>query len=191
MNRGAADRNDDRGAAALAPLMARIAAGDETAFSALYERTHAKLFGICRRILNDAGLAEEVLQEVYVTVWQRARTYDPGKASPVAWMAVIARNRAIDRLRKADRGAHESDAALADLASDEPSPFDRLSASDERRRLQDCLRQLDVRRRKVIAAAFYTGVTYAVLAERAGVPLGTIKTWVRRGLLQLRDCLDR
>lgn len=163
---------------------------DRTAFRTLYDLTSAKLFGICLRICGDKAAAEDVLSDVYLLVWRRAGAFEPGRASPITWLATIARNRAID-WRRANAG-HPA-MALDDagqIKDDSPSAVDRLVGEEEGRRLHLCLDALQERQRGAIRTAFFDGLTYAELAEREGVPLGTLKSWVRRGLARLRDCLD-
>ena len=149
----------------------------------------AKLFGICLRICGERQAAEDVLQEVYLTVWKRAAGYEPGRASPITWLATIARNRAIDWRREhlAGRSAPLENAHNAADAS--PRQDDRLADLQEEARLHACLDTLEHRQREAIRAAFFGGRTYAELAAHADVPLGTMKSWVRRGLLRLRECL--
>lgn len=174
----------------LDPLLRLIAHGDSGALSDLYDRTSSKLFGICVRLLGNHGEAEEVLQEVYLTVWKKAERFDPGKASPITWLAVLARNKAIDRLRR-HRLATDPIESAGDVADDQPSALDVLERVEEQGRLNGCLEELDHQQREMIRAAFLDGATYPELAEREGVPLGTMKSWVRRGLLRLRGCLQR
>ncbi len=167
-----------------------VARGERSALTELYTLTSAKLFGICLRICHDREDAEDVLQAVYVKVWQRAERFDPARASPITWLAAIARNSAIDRLRARARPA-EPISAAADLADDRPLADSIIEDAQERGRIHACLGELEVRTRESIRAAFFGGFTYAQLAERETVPLGTMKTWIRRGLLQLRACLGR
>jgi RNA polymerase sigma-70 factor (ECF subfamily) len=174
----------------LTRLLDAVARGDRIALSALYDRTSAKLFGICLRLLGSESEAEDVLQEAYVSVWRNAARFDPAKASPVTWMAVVARNKAIDRLRRRTLPIEAIDAA-ADVADDSPTAFDLVQQSQETARLSSCLDELDEKPRAMIRAAFLDGASYPELAEREGVPLGTMKSWVRRGLLSLRGCLER
>ena len=162
---------------------------DRAAFRTLYRLTSAKLFGVCLRICGERQGAEDVLSDVYLTVWKRAGAYEPGRASPISWLATIARNRAIDWRRAAGRRPSASIEASADIADDAPSSVDRLLHDEERKRLYGCLDQLDDRQRDAIRTAFFDGVTYAELADRRAVPLGTMKSWVRRGLARLKDCL--
>ncbi len=174
----------------LVPVMRSIAAGDRAALALLYERTSAKLFGICARLLPSEAEAEEVLQDVYVTVWQKADRFDAAKASPITWLAVLARNKAIDRLRRRSV-ATEDLAAAADIPDGGASALDLLERSEENARLAGCLDALDERQRTMIRAAFLDGDSYPELAQREKVPLGTMKSWVRRGLLRLRECLEQ
>jgi RNA polymerase sigma factor (sigma-70 family) len=174
----------------LAAALARIGGGDRSALRLLYEDTSAKLFGVCLRILRDRGAAEDVLQEVYLTIWRRAATFDPSRASPITWMVAIARNRSIDRVRATARPMLPIDDALgvSDLA---PGALEHIETVEQRQRLMNCLGELEERHAMAIRAAFLDGATYEMLAERADVPLGTMKTWIRRSLIKLRACLER
>jgi RNA polymerase sigma-70 factor (ECF subfamily) len=176
---------------ALSPLMPRIAAGDRSALRQLYDATSAKLFGVCLRILSDREEAEDVLQEVYVTVWRRADRFDAGRASVMTWVSTIARNRAIDRLRARGPLARAEPVEGLEIADDQPGAEALLSAADDAGRLHACLSELDERTKSVIRTAFFEGVTYDALAQRMGAPLGTVKSWIRRGLAKLRGCLER
>ena len=179
-----ADRRD------LVQVMGAVASGDRQALSALYGRTSAKLYGICLRVLHSETEAQDVLQDVYLTVWRKASRFDSTKASPITWLAVLARNRAIDQLRR--RGpASEMLMAAADVPDDRESASDVIEADQERQRLNNCLDELDERARAMIRSAFLDGATYPELAEREGVPLGTMKSWIRRGLKRLKGCLER
>ena len=174
----------------LIPVLQSIAGGDRAALALLYGRTSAKLHGICLRLLGSEAEAEDVLQDVYVTVWQKAARFDAAKASPITWLAVLARNKAIDRLRV--RRVATGELAEADnVADDSPSAFDVVEAGQEHQRLGHCLEELDEKQRAMIRAAFIEGATYPELAEREAVPLGTMKSWIRRGLMRLRGCLER
>jgi RNA polymerase sigma factor (sigma-70 family) len=169
-----------------------VAEGDRSALRDLYERTSAKLFGVCLRILPDREEAEDVLQEVYLTVWNKAERFDPTRASPITWLATIARNRAIDRRRAIGPRAFDRpvDDAL-DIAAVDPDALTQLQRSEENRQLADCLETLDERARGAIVSAFYGGHTYEELAVREKTPLGTMKSLIRRGLAKLKGCLDR
>jgi RNA polymerase sigma-70 factor (ECF subfamily) len=186
MNRGAthSDGGDE-----LATILEAVARGDRQAFARLYERTSAKLYGICLRLLGNEAEAEDVLQDVYVTVWQKAERFDRGRASPITWLAVLARNKGIDRLRRRATRSEPIEAA-AEVEDESPLPFELVRQKQEAGRLSDCLEELDERPRAMIRAAFLDGATYPELAEREGVPLGTMKSWIRRAMQRLRGCLE-
>ena len=174
----------------LAGLMGRVVAKDSAALKAVYERTSAKLYGICLRLLRDETEAQDVLQEVYVAVWKKAASFDPARASPITWLATLARNRSIDRLRSRRPDSERIESALA-IPDERPSSLEILERADDAKRLHHCLEELDERARTQIRAAFFEGASYPQLAERNGVPLPTVKSWVRRGLIRLRGCLER
>ena len=174
----------------LDPLMRSVASGNRGALAELYRRTSAKLFGICVRVLGSEAEAEDVLQEVYLIVWNKADRFDPAKASPITWLAVLARNKAIDRLRVRKLPTDPIESA-GEVGDDRPSALDVLETVQEQQRLAGCLDELEEQQRAMIRAAFLDGATYPELAEREGVPLGTMKSWIRRGLLRLRGCLQR
>ncbi len=157
----------------------------------MYEATSAKLFGICLRILPDRAEAEDALQDIYINVWRKAGSFDADRASPITWLATLARNRAIDRLRAA--GSRPSDPVEAAFQVADPSPdaAEILEAEESRGRLHRCMEELENQRAAAIRTAFFEGATYGELAERSDVPLGTMKSWIRRGLLQLKECLER
>ena len=169
-----------------------IAAGDQGGLQIVYEQTSAKLFGICLRILGDPMEAEDALQEVYVSLWRRADSYDPARSSPITWLAIFARNRAIDRLRSSSRLRSAGDIVEAAGVSDgSPGAFELVAGEQERQRLAGCIDLLEERQRSAIRSAFFDGYTYAELAARGGTPLGTMKSWVRRALAQLKGCLEK
>ena len=174
----------------LAALLGAVSRRDRAAFSTLYRRTSAKLYGICLRLVGSEAEAQDVLQEVYVTVWQKAERFDAAKASPITWLAALARNKSIDRLRRRAVGSDGLEAA-AEVEDDSPSAFELVGGAQDAARLGHCLDELEERSRAMIRAAFLDGATYPELAEREGVPLGTMKSWIRRGLQRLRGCLER
>ncbi len=175
----------------LKAAMARLAAGDRTALEDIYRATSVKLFGICYRILGDRKEAEDALQDVYVNLWRRADRFDPARASPISWLAVFARNRAIDRLRsgRVQRAAAPLEAA-AEVADSAPLAEALLIDAERRAQVHHCLSELEDNQQSNIRAAFFDGKTYAELAEAGGVPLGTMKSWIRRGMIRLKTCLE-
>jgi RNA polymerase sigma factor (sigma-70 family) len=175
----------------LVAAIARVAAGDRAALRIVYQDTSAKLFGVCLRILSDRSEAEDVLQDVYVTVWRKANTFDPARASPITWLVAIARNRSIDRLRATAVNRKLEPIDAADTVSDPaPAAVERVELAQQHARLAGCLEELEKRHATAIRAAFLDGTTYEELAARMSVPLGTMKSWIRRGLLKLRACLE-
>ncbi|MBV7264972.1 sigma-70 family RNA polymerase sigma factor [Erythrobacter ani] len=176
---------------ALRSAMVRLGEGDSAALEQIYSATRVKLFGICFRILGDQKEAEDALQDVYVNLWQRAGRYDPERASPISWLATFARNRAIDRLRTGKvRGGAVAVEEAAPLPDAAPLADQMMIDGERAARVHTCLEQLDDPARSNIRAAFFDGSTYAQLAESADVPLGTMKSWIRRGMLKLRTCLE-
>ena len=172
-------------------LLARVAARDRQAFESLYRLTSARLLGICARVLGNREEAEDVLQEVYVAVWAKAAQFDAGHASAFTWLSSIARNRAIDRHRAQPSALLRAPIEVIDDIHDSaPSPAAQAEASADRTRLDHCFSQLEPRRQALIRTAFFDGATYEELATRLGSPLGSVKSWIRRGLTQLRTCLE-
>lgn len=176
----------------LAAALAAAGRGDRGALREVYDMTAAKLFGICLRICGERASAEDVLQTVYIKVWERAGQFDATRSSPITWLATIARNGAIDWRRSvAGRAARDTlpeQAAFA-VADDAPRADQQLMVAEDGERLARCLGELEDRTRSCIRAAFFDGSTYAELAARENIPLGTMKSWIRRGLLRLKDCL--
>ncbi|MGB8813305.1 MAG: sigma-70 family RNA polymerase sigma factor [Paracoccaceae bacterium] len=173
----------------LAPLLMKIAAQDRVAFKALYAAASAKLFGVLLRILGNRSEAEDALQEVFTRIWLRAARFDPEKGRSMTWAIAIARNHAIDRLRmraevQSDEGAVE---ALVDAR---PGIEARLIARGEARRVIDCMAQLEPDRAEAVRGAYLGGLSYQELSARFDVPLNTMRTWLRRSLLRLRECLE-
>ncbi|OAN58126.1 sigma-70 family RNA polymerase sigma factor [Sphingomonas sp. TDK1] len=179
----------DGARARLAHALGEVAGGDRKALKTVYDLTAAKLMGVCLRICQDREAAEDVMQDVYLKVWDRAGRFDASRASPITWLCTIARNTAIDWRRA--RGLRETapvEAAL-ELADGRPTAEALLEAGETQARIFDCIEALDEKPRGAIRAAFFQGRTYPELAAAAAVPLGTMKSWIRRGLLQLRGCL--
>ncbi len=163
--------------------LALAAAGDRVAFARIYADTSHKLFGIVLRLVHDKEAAEDVLQEVYLKIWDRAGSFDPARASPISWMATIARNTAIDSQRRRDRRREDGEPEDSADASVSGDPDLRIG-------LARCMTLLEDHQRQFIRSAFFDGYSYAEMATHASVPLGTMKSWVRRGLERLRLCLD-
>jgi RNA polymerase sigma-70 factor, ECF subfamily len=173
----------------LTDLLTRIAARDAAAFAALYKQTSAKLYGVVARILTRGDVAADVLQEAYVRIWERSGDFDPVKGSAFAWMATIARNRALDEVRRVRPGSLEDQPEGFEPAAEEVDPLGARERSEELARIIDCLRKLDEEKRAVLLLAYYRGSSREALAKRFGRPVPTIKTWLHRSLAQLRDCL--
>lgn len=194
---------DDAGRSqALADLLSRIALGDRTAFDRLYRDTSPHLLGVILRIQKDRAQAEDVLQEVYVNVWRSAQSFNPALSQARTWLNSVARNRAIDSLRRRQSepqtvsrfqaGPDEDDSdMLQDIAADTPGPLDLLEQASDARALTACMKALSGEQQHSLALAYYQGLTHAEVAEQLGHPLGTVKSWVRRGLQSLKTCLER
>ena len=187
----------------LSRLLARSALGDRAAFATLYERTSSHLFAVVLRINRDRAQAEDILQEVYVNVWRAASSFDAAQSQPLTWLTSIARNRAIDSLRRiqtqprtrgpspAAEGRESEDEDVYDNVADEaPGPVDLLSRAAEARSLAACMDKLSATQRQSVALAFFQGLSHAEVAAQMRQPLGTIKSWVRRSLAALKSCLQ-
>jgi len=171
-------------------LIVRTSMKDRGAFDLLYRQTSAKLFGVCLRVLNDRGEAEEALQEVFVKIWTKADRFAVSDLSPISWLVAVARNHAIDRVRARRMPSADIDVAL-DVADPSPGPEAMAVAGGESERVYGCLDELEADRSAAVRGAYLKGESYAELAERHGVPLNTMRTWLRRSLLKLRECLER
>ncbi len=172
-------------------LIARCGMGERAAMEALYAATSAKLYGICLRVLGDRSAAEDVLQEVYVKVWHASDRYAANGLSPITWLATIARNAAIDRARARRRRREDGGDAIPEMRDPAATPEQSVIAASEAARIGACLGELDAERRAAVRGAYLEGRTYAELADAAGVPLNTMRTWLRRSLMALRACLSR
>ncbi len=176
----------------LQSLIAKCALKDRAAFDALYAATSAKLFGVILRILKSRSEAEEVLQEVYVKIWQKADRYAAGGFSPMTWLITIARNAAIDALRRRKGGSEPISAEVVEQMADAaPGPEALVVQASERARIDRCFAELEPDRAEAVQAAYLNGDSYAELADRYDVPINTMRTWLRRSLLKLRECLSR
>jgi len=185
----------------LSGLLARTGLGDRAAFATLYERTSAHLLGVVMRIQRDRALAEDILQEVYVNVWRAAQSFDAAQSQPLTWLTSVARNRAIDSLRRAQAQPQlktnlttsiddEETDVYDTVADDAPGPLDLLSRASDARALSACMQGLSAQQRQSVALAFFDGLSHAEVAEAMRQPLGTVKSWVRRALMSLKSCLD-
>ncbi len=192
-NRCMTDSSPD---AELMALIDRVGRKDEAALRLLYDRTSPKLFGLALRVVRQREWAEDVLQEAFMTIWRVAGDYRATLSPPMAWMGLIVRSRALDLLRRrtADRAqlTQEFDDVLAEtLESDAPNPADTADASEQAWALHQCLSQLEGRQREVVSLAYLRDMSHGELAEQLKLPLGTVKTWIRRGIEKLRVCMGR
>ena len=185
------DRDDQ-----LYHLLAAVALQDRKAFRTLYDATAAKLFGFALRVLRKDELAEEAVQDAFVAIWHAAASYQPHLAAPLTWMATIVRNKALDVRRRAQAaGAGEADAVHVDadaadmMADTDAGPQERAELSRDARALAACMDTLAGRQRQAIGMAYLHDLSHTDIAGRLGLPIGTVKTWIRRGLDRLRDCL--
>jgi RNA polymerase sigma-70 factor (ECF subfamily) len=172
----------------LVEAMSRVATGDRAAFATLYSATSAKLFGVVVRILKRRDLAEEVLQDVYLQVWRRAADYDPTIASPITWLVTIARNKALDQSRRGTMTSLDESPELLQIPSD-ADPLADQERQQERQRLQACLDRLEPERSEIVRLAYTHAMTREEIAARINRPVSTVKTWLRRSLAHLKDCL--
>ena len=190
------DRSQD-----LSALLARVGLGDRSAFASLYKQTAAHLMGVVLRINRDRAQAEDVLQEVYVNVWRAAGSFDATLSQPMTWLTSVARNRAIDSLRRRQTEPQtvsttlgtddDPDDMLQYQASDAPGPLELLASAGEARALKICLGELTGEQQQSLALAFYQGLSHGEVAAHLRQPLGTVKSWLRRGLQALKTCLER
>ena len=185
----------------LSQLVARAGLGDREAFATLYERTSPHLLGVVLRIQRDRAMAEDILQEVVVNVWRAAHSFDAAQSQPLTWLTSVARNRAIDSLRRAHAqpqlkappsasGDDEETDVYDSVADDAPGPLELLSRASDARALGHCMEGLSAQQRQSVALAFFDGLSHGEVAEAMRQPLGTVKSWVRRALMSLKNCLD-
>ena len=186
----------------LSRLLSRVALGDRVSFSTLYKLTSAHLLGVILRINTDRAQAEDLLQEVYVKVWNAAGSFDAQRAQAMTWLTSIARHRAIDSLRrrqtepqwvtvKPRAGEEDDDDMLDQMASQDDGPMDLLGQAVQAQAVRLCLKGLSGDQQQTLALAFYQGLSHAEVAEHLSQPLGSVKSWARRGLQALRSCLER
>lgn len=184
MNRSATDERE-----ALARLLEQAGSQDARAFAELYQRTSSKLFGVCLGMLRERGEAEDALQNAYLTIWRRAASFDAARAGAMTWLIALTRNLCIDRLRQ-HREMPLDESVAGNWVDPLPGPAAHSEASQERQRLEHCLDTLAEQQKSAVRAAFFSGATYNELAAREGVPLATMKSWIRRSLIRLRTCLE-
>jgi RNA polymerase sigma-70 factor (ECF subfamily) len=174
----------------LATLLSRVALRDRKAFARLYDLTSPKLFSIAIRILRDRTEAEEALQEIFIKVWQRAERFEPDQGGPMTWLAAIARNHAIDIIRARKPQTSDLDDAF-DIASPDPGPEATAINTSEGSRIDGCMRTLESDKADAVRKAYVEGLSYQELADFYKIPLNTMRTWLRRILLKLRECLEQ
>lgn len=176
--------------AALVAALRRVADGDRAALQDVYRRTSAKLYGVVLRIFPEPGDAQDVLQDAYINIWQKAGTFDAARASPITWLVALTRNKAIDRLRSTGKRIMAPIEAAADIVDERPDAEACLIEAEGGARMRACIDTLGAGDGAMIRTAFYEGSTYADIAERASLPLGTVKSRIRRALIKLRTCLQ-
>lgn len=183
------DRN-----ALLVALLARVALGDARSFEELYRQSAAHLYAVALRIVRDRPIAEELLQEAFVNVWHHARSYEAARSQPLTWLTSVVRNRALDHVRRREVDTttltRDDDGDDVDFPAEGPTPVEMLEKAVEGRAVRDCVEALDPATRQAIALAFFQGLSHGELATHLREPLGTVKSWIRRGLAKLRRCLD-
>ena len=179
--------------ARLMELLARTALADQAAFEQLYRLTSSHLYGVALRILRESTAAEEVLQESFVNVWHHAGSYVAARSQPLTWLTSIVRNRCLDRLRKhvVETVSIDDEEQAMTIADRSPMPLDMLLSGAEASAVRRCVEGLDGSQKQAIALAFYQGLSHSELARHLKQPLGTVKSWVRRGLERIKACLDR
>lgn len=181
----------------LTQLLHATATGDQRAFAELYRLTSAHLYGVLVRMLQRRDWAEEALQDCFVKIWQKAETYDGNKGAPLTWLLTVARYRALDLLRmkrpevEMPEEGDRYQLPPMTLADDNQDPLARADEGQGIARMRACLKDLPPEQREAVMLAYYEGYTHQELAKRMNAPLGTVKSWVRRGLARLRECLDQ
>jgi RNA polymerase sigma-70 factor (ECF subfamily) len=172
-------------------LLHACASGDRAALQSLYAATAPQLFCLALSILRSHELAEDIVQDSFILVWRHAHSFDPRRGTAMAWLARIVRNQCFDLMRRRGRESPLDHTLMESWEDPAPNPADLTALSRDARRLWGCLDELDEGPRKSMILAYYDGLTFAEVAGRTGAPLGTVKSWIRRGLIQLRDCMER
>jgi RNA polymerase sigma-70 factor (ECF subfamily) len=170
-------------------LLRDVANGDRAAFRAIYQATSSKLFAVAVRILKRSDLAEDVIQDAYLKIWDAAPNYRPELGTPMSWMIAITRNRAIDVIRKRTEVGLEDQKDSGERADDAPDPFEMTAQSNDLKALLACMEKLKPEQRDCLLMAYYHGYTHEEISERKSAPVGTVKSWIRRGLAQVKECL--
>jgi RNA polymerase sigma-70 factor (ECF subfamily) len=171
-------------------LISQCALNNRAAFTRLYSLTSAKLFGVVLRILNNRAEAEDALQEIYVKIWNNADKFAVNQYSPMSWLVVVARNHAIDVIRARKPIAVDIDDAF-DVSDDSKTPEQEAINTSEGKRIDNCLQELDEQKAQAVRGAYVEGYSYEELAERFSVPINTMRTWLRRSLISLKECLEQ
>lgn len=172
----------------LADLLVAVARGDVKALRAIYQRQNVRLFGVANAVLRDRDQAADALHNAFINIQRRAAQYDPARGAAEAWLAAIVRYAALDILRARGREMPSDDPALGDIPV-EPEALVMLESQENGSRLKACLEQLPEKNRRGIVLAFVHGLSHPQIAAKLDLPLGTVKAWIRRGLLSLRECL--
>ena len=177
-------------------LLARVALGDRAAFRRLYDATAPSLFGVALRIVRQRDRAEEVLQDAFVNVWNRAAGYQAALSQPMNWLTAIVRNRALDELRSGARHSAESledekSGVTLEIEDARPDPQGLLEQAADALAIRGCLDAIDGPQRQCLALAYYHGFSHSEVADHIGSPIGSVKVWLRRGLEKLKRCLDK
>jgi len=180
----------------LIALLDRVGGGDEGALKALYDQTASRLYGLALRILSQREWAEDALQETFLSIWRSAADYRATLSPPMAWLSLIVRSRALDIYRRRKSEGSQLTQELNDelthnLESDVPGPADMAESGQQSKALHGCLQRLESQQREVLSLAYLRDLSHGELAQQLGLPLGTVKTWIRRGLEQLRLCMAR
>jgi RNA polymerase sigma-70 factor, ECF subfamily len=177
-------------------LLARVALHDRAALRELYDMVSPSLFGVAVRMVNRRDRAEEVLQDAFVNIWNKAASYNPVASQPMTWMTAIVRNRALDELRRETRNVAQSlddqtHGGAGDPEDDRPNPLELLEQAADRLRIRGCLDAIEGPQRQCLALAYYHGMSHSELARHLGSPIGSVKVWLRRGLQKMKHCLER